>query len=120
MRPSASVPGLVLALLAAPLFAVGEATVVQVIPQPSSAVVGAGGTWTRDMGLLPSYASDQITAEISPWINSALAATNTPKSGTPWTVRKTLSLSEVGEEGYRLTTSAEGWTLDAATRTGLY
>ena len=120
MRSIVSVTGLVMALLAAPLFAVGEATTVQVIPQPSSAVVGAGNAWTRNMGLLPSYASDAITAEISPWINSALAATNTPKSGTPWTVRKTLSLSEVGEEGYRLTTSAEGWTLDAATRTGLY
>ena len=120
MRSIVSVTGLVMALLAAPLFAVGEATTVQVIPQPSSAVVGAGNSWTRDMGLLPSYASDQITAEISPWINSALAATNTSKSGTPWTVRKSLSLSEVGEEGYRLTTSAEGWTLDAATDAGLY
>ena len=120
MRPFVPVSGLVLALLAAPLFAVGEATTVQVIPQPSSAVVGAGNSWTRDMGLLPSYSSDAITAEISPWINAALAATNTPKSGTPWTVRKTLSVSAVGEEGYRLTTSAEGWTLDAATDVGLY
>ena len=120
MRPSFTVSGLVLALLAAPLFAVGEATTVQAIPQPSSAVVGAGGPWTRDMGLLPSYSSDAIAAEISPWINAALAATNTSKSGTPWTVRKSLSLSEVGEEGYRLTTSAEGWTLDAATDAGLY
>ena len=120
MRPSVSASGLVLALLAAPLFAVGEATTIRVIPQPSNAVVGTGNSWTRDMGLLPSYSSDAITAEISPWINAALAATNTSKSGTPWTVRKSLSLSEVGEEGYRLTTSAEGWTLDAATDAGLY
>ena len=120
MRPSFTVSGLVLALLAAPLFAVGETASVQVIPQPSSAVAGPGGTWTRGMGLLPSYSSNAIAAEISPWINAALAATNTPKSGTPWTVRKTLSTSAVGEEGYRLTTSAEGWTLDAATDIGLY